>query len=141
MSAIIKISHDPVEVTGQVHRYGLKADLTSQTKHDGFRLEILWPYHVPITSHQSFEEEDEQDIDGTRYLPLMLYSDKIIAADQNLQVIGTGSDAFLVYEIDKEIARLIKATSLNLYYKLYLSHDLPVEGEMPLSELNDFDIN
>jgi len=138
VSAIIKIFHEAIEVTEQLHWYGLNVDLTPDLGHNGFRLEILWPFHIPITSNQNFEEGDEQDVLGTRYIPLMLYSDQKFLSGQNLRIIGPESNAILVYEIDKGIARLIKATSLKLYYKLYLPENLPVEGEIPFDTLNDF---
>ena len=137
----IKISHAAIELAEQRHWYRLVADLTLDASYKGFRLEILWPAHIPITYHHNFEEGDEQNIGGTRYIQLILYGDRSALTSQKGRIIGSDSQAVLAYEFDKELATLAKATSLNLYYKLYLLDNPPVEGEIPFETLNDFFVN
>lgn len=138
--AALKIAYKNVTITGQLHRYSLTASLTLNSPPDQgrFRLRILWPHEVRISRLQNLREGEEQQIKGFAYRELWLDRDQRIFPGQTLQIIGPGYSAELEYEYDDHIWDLLEDQPRVLFYTLYLEDHLPVDGQKPFSELNEF---
>ncbi|MBW1717495.1 MAG: TIR domain-containing protein [Deltaproteobacteria bacterium] len=140
LPAELQITYRNVTISSELHRYSLVVNLTLKQPPDQgrFRLEILWPFRVRISTKENLDEIEKQHIESLEYRKLRLESQERIFPGESRRIIGPESLSKLEYEFDDEIWAMTKSQPLEMRYTLYLEDHMPVEGRKPFRGLNVF---
>ncbi|MCK4839320.1 MAG: hypothetical protein KAS94_11005 [Desulfobulbaceae bacterium] len=103
---------------------------------DFFRFSFLWPKQIPISKAVGFEEGEEQNIDGKKYMEYALFVEKRLWPGQKMKIVGGKSSAALEYEFNDNVYSYQRSMAFDMYYTLFLQSWQPVQGEIPFDSLN-----
>jgi hypothetical protein len=141
-TAEVTFSSKSLQSTKDLHRYALEVVLTlKQPPAQQFRLRLLWPTGMRVQPKGLVEgEQFVMEVKNARfnYKELWLDGRASIFPGQTLKIIGPGLAAELNYELDHQTHDILSGFNILLRYTLYLDSHMPVEGEVPFRELEQF---
>lgn len=137
--ANVVISFMPKSISQLLHKYYLKVSvkLIQKPDQDFFRFELYWPASVSIAT-DGFDKIKKTTIDGVNYLILPLVFNDRIWPGQTIEIIGSDTEAQILYTIDNDTDRRLEANPQKVLYTLYLQDHDPVKGEIQFSQLHKF---
>lgn len=123
--------------TAEVHRYRLIVNYTNTLKeaHDGWKVQIYFPAFVPVQAGD-FDQYDVV-IEGSRYTELESQSHEKVFPGETIEVVPNLRDFFIEYEVNENIYHRVLREG-KVTWKFYTSNAPVIEGERPLSELQEF---
>lgn len=138
--AEVSITFKKLHITQEIHNYSLLVNvkLLQTPDQDFFRISFLWPAHIPITQIKSFEEGEEQNINGQLYREYALFVDKRLWPGQAMKIVGGKAAAVLEYEFNNVVYMARHQKAFDLYYTLFLQSWQPVQGVVPFNSLNNY---
>jgi hypothetical protein len=141
--AEVIFSSKGLQSTQDLHRYAMEAMLTlKQPPAQQFRLQLLWPTTVRVTQLKGLIEGEEftTDVKNARFTfkELWLLGRESVFPGQTLKIIGPGTATELNYEIDHQTHAVLSRFNMLLRYTLYLESHMPIKGDVPFSELQQF---
>jgi len=139
-AAHVQISYKVISESANLHRYALTAALTlNRPPTQGeWLLKLLWPYEVRVASTKGLRAEDNLQVEGVTYKQFAFHGERRIWPGETVEIIGPKALSEIEYEYDIATWNLLHRESRDLHYTIYLEDHRPVEGAVPLTQLNCF---
>lgn len=120
-----------------VHKYRLVVNYTNTLKeaHDGWKVQIFIPAFVPVEVGDF--DKYNASIGGARYTVLEAQSGERVFPGETIEVVPNMNHFFIEYEVNNANYHRVLSEG-NVMWKFFTSNAPVIEGEKPISELQEF---
>lgn len=133
----LEIGYKALLRSADLHKYRLIASYTNQFKEaqSGWKVQIFIPAFVPTISADF--DQYERSIDGTPYRVFEYQSNEKIFPGETVEIVPSMDIFHIEYHVDDEVFRRLHQNP-RILWRFFTSSAPPVDGERPLSDLQEF---
>ncbi|PPK77426.1 HNH endonuclease [Methylobacter tundripaludum] len=136
LGLFLDVRFKAISRTAEIHRYRLIATYTNTMNEaqDSWKLKICFPAFVPLSADDY--DRDEIRIEGKAYVQLESSSNDRIFPGESVDIVPLKTH-FIEYEVNDSVYDQLREQH-KVSWKLYTSNAQVIEGDKPLSELQEF---